>query len=50
MEIGTRTRLSQLGWGVIIFFTVKGCITFFLGAKILQWLSGVIHEHVESSD
>ena len=42
METATRTRLSQLGWGAIIFFTVKGCITLFFGGKILQWLSGLV--------
>jgi hypothetical protein len=33
----TREKLKQLGWGAIIFFSVKGCITLFFGARIIQW-------------
>ncbi|HLP94841.1 MAG TPA: hypothetical protein VK168_12440 [Saprospiraceae bacterium] len=33
-----KSYLRKLGWAGVIFFTVKGTITLFLGAWLLQLL------------
>ncbi len=40
MKISEKTAkwFKRLGWGGILFFTVKGIITLVAGAAILEWL------------
>jgi hypothetical protein len=32
-------KLKTMGWGVFIFFTVKGLFTLYFGAKLLEYFT-----------